>query len=361
MNFPRMEIHLDRLKENAEHIVSLGQQFGVDIWSVTKVTCGHPEVAKTLLESGVKALGDSRIENIQRMQAAGIDAYYLLVRIPMISEAEAIVRYANCSLNSELAVLKALNDAAVRLDRIHDVILMVDLGDLREGLWPSDLNDVVKEVLTMKNLHIKGLGVNLTCWGGVLPTEENMGRLIELAKSIEETYQIKLEIISGGNSSSLPIMRDGHMPEGINQLRIGEVIMLGNDTVSHKPFPNTRHDSFVLQAEIIEMKEKPSQPIGKIGLDAFGKPPVFVDKGMRIRAILGIGKQDVAADGLRPLDSGIEVVGGSSDHIILDLTEAEETYLVGDIVSFTVNYECLLKTMTSPYVAKIVVKVEIIT
>jgi predicted amino acid racemase len=123
----------------------------------------------------------------------------------------------------------------------------------------------------------------------------------------------------------------------------------------HKPFPNTRPDAFVLQAEIVELKTKPSQPIGLIGLDAFGKPPVFEDKGMRVRAILGIGKQDVAADGLRPLDKGIEIVGGSSDHIILDLTEAEGQYQVGDIVSFTVAYECLLKVSTSPYVEKIVV------
>lgn len=354
MKYPLMEIHLDRLKENAECIAGLGIKHGVQIWGVTKVTCGHPDVARTLLEAGIKAICDSRIENIQRMREDGVDAYYLLVRIPMISEAEQVVKYADCSLNSDLSVLHALNTAAGELGLTHDVILMIDLGDLREGFWPTELNGVVGQVLQMQNLHLKGLGVNLTCWGGVLPTVENMSQLTELARSIEATYQIKLEIISGGNSSSLPLLRDGKMPDGINQLRIGEVIMLGNDTVSHKPFSGTRHDSFVLKAEIIELREKPSHPIGEIGLDAFGKPPVFEDKGQRIRAILGIGKQDVAADGLRPVDSGIEIVGGSSDHIIIDLTDAENTYQVGDLVSFTVGYECLLKVMTSPYVAKMV-------
>ncbi len=352
MKYPLIEIYLDRLKENAENIVALGQKFGVQIWGVTKVTCGHPEVAQTLLAAGVKALCDSRIENIQKMKEAGIDTYYTLVRIPMISEAESVVRYSDCSLNSDLEVLEALSRAASNLNRIHDVILMVDLGDLREGFWPSEILDVVGEVQKMKNLSIKGLGVNLTCWGGVLPTETNLGQLMDLVNLIEDTYQIKLDIISGGNSSSLALLREGKMPVGINQLRIGEVIMLGNDTVSHQPFPNTRSDTFVLKAEIIEQREKPSHPLGTIGLDAFGKVPVFEDKGQRIRAILGIGKQDVAADGLRPIDSGIEVVGGSSDHIIVDMTDAEKTYKVGDLVSFTVGYECLLKTMTSPYVAK---------
>lgn len=355
MKYPRLEIHLDRLRENAEHIVALGEQYDVQIWAVTKVTCGHPEVARTLLNAGVKALGDSRVENIKRMREAGVEGYYTLVRIPMISDAEEVVRYADCSLNSELAVMRALNTAAEKQGRTHDLILMVDLGDLREGIWPADLLDVVGEVLQLKHLHLKGLGTNLTCWGGVLPTEKNLGQLASLAKSVEERFGVQLEIISGGNSSSLPLLRDGMMPEGINQLRIGEVIMLGNDTVVHEPFPETRPDAFILQAEIIEMKRKPSHPIGTIGLDAFGKPPVFEDKGMRIRAILGIGKQDVAADGLRPVDRGIEVVGGSSDHIILDLTDAEGSYQVGDIVSFTVAYECLLKASTSPYVEKIVV------
>lgn len=354
MKYPRLEIHLGRLKENAEEIVALGQQYGVEIWGVMKVTCGHPEVARTLLQAGVKALGDSRIENIRRMREAGVEAYYTLVRIPMISDADDVVRYADCSLNSELAVLRALNEAAARQGRVHDVILMVDLGDLREGVWPVDLPEVASQVLAMPNLHLKGLGTNLTCWGGVLPTETNLGQLTALAEAIEAAHGIKLEIISGGNSSSLPLLRAGKMPAGINQLRIGEVIMLGNDTVVHKPFPGTRHDAFVLQAELIELKEKPSQPIGETGLDAFGKPPVYEDKGIRLRGILGIGKQDVAADGLRPVDKGIEVVGGSSDHIILDLTEAESKYKVGDLVSFTVGYECLLKVMTSPYVEKVV-------
>lgn len=356
MKYPRLEIHLDRLRENAEEVVSIGAKQGVEIWGVNKVTCGHPAVARTFLEAGVKAIGDSRVQNIKKMQENGLThCYYLLVRIPMASEADEVVRYANCSLNSELIVLKALNEAASKQKKIHDVILMVDLGDLREGIWPTDLPGVVEEVLKMDHLYLKGLGVNLTCWGGVLPTEENMGKLTELARSIEEQFSIKLDIVSGGNSSSLPLLREGKMPAGINQLRIGEVIMLGNDTVSHQPFPNTRPDTFILQAEIIEMKEKPSQPIGQIGLDAFGKPPVFEDKGMRIRAILGIGKQDVAADGLRPINQGIEVVGGSSDHIILDVTDAEGTYQVGDILSFTVGYECLMKSSTSPYIEKVVV------
>lgn len=355
MKFPLIEIHREHLAENAKNIVKLAAKHGVQIWGVTKVTCGHPDVARVLLDAGVASICDSRIENIKKMREAGIDCYYTLVRIPMISEAEEVVKYTNCSLNSELLVLQTLNEVAKKNQLIHDVILMVDLGDLREGIWPTDLLDIVSEILKLENIRLKGMGVNLTCWGGVLPTETNMNQLIEHVQSIEKKFNLKLEIVSGGNSSSLPLLKTGKMPKGINQLRVGEVIMLGNDTVSHTPFPETRQDAFILKAEIIELKEKPSHPIGEIGLDAFGKVPYFTDKGQRLRAILGIGKQDVAADGLKPIDSGIEVVGGSSDHIILDLTQASEKYQIGDLISFTVNYECLLKVMTSPYVKKVVV------
>lgn len=356
MKYPILEMHLERLKENADEIVQLGEKYGVGIMGVTKVTCAHPDVAKTLLKSGVTGLADSRIRNIKKMRDFGIDTYYTLIRIPMLTELKEVVKYADCSLNSELKIIKAINTEAKKQEKVHEIILMVDLGDLREGVWPEDVLDVVGQIVEMEHVSLKGLGTNLTCWGGVLPTKDNLAKLPELKSEIEEKYDIELDLISGGNSSSLPLLKDGDMPEGINNLRVGEVIMLGNDTVSHNPFPETRQDTFVLKAEIVELKKKPSHPIGKIGLDAFGKKPVFEDKGMRTRAILGIGKQDLATDSLKALDPGIQVVGGSSDHVIIDITDSEKDYEIGSVVSFTVGYETLLKTTTSPYVKKVAIK-----
>ncbi|MCG8533433.1 MAG: alanine racemase [Desulfovibrionales bacterium] len=192
MKYPLIEIHREHIAENAKKIVKLAAKYGVEIWGVTKVTCGHPDVARTLLDAGVASICDSRIENIKKMCDAGIDSYYTLVRIPMISEAEEVVKYTNCSLNSELVVLQALNDAAKKNHLIHDIILMVDLGDLREGIWSTDLLDMVSEILKLEHIRLKGLGVNLTCWGGVLPTEANMSQLVEHAQSIEKEFNLKL-------------------------------------------------------------------------------------------------------------------------------------------------------------------------
>lgn len=355
MSYPRLIIDLEKIRQNAAVIIELGAKYGIQIQAVTKVTCAQIDVARTLLEAGACGLADSRIQNIAKLKEAGLETEYTLLRIPMLSEVEAVVNFADVSLNSEPETIKALSLEARRQGKEHKVIIMVDLGDLREGLWPDRLLPVLNEVSDLPGIRIYGLGTNLTCYGGVLPTEDNLGRLVELVREVESELGYQLEVVSGGNSSSLPLLLAGGIPRGINQLRVGETILIGNNVNERKPFPGTYQDTFILEAEIIELQEKPSVPIGKRGYDAFGKPTRFKDRGDIWRAILGIGKQDIAFNGLTPLDKGIDILGGSSDHLILDVTKSERKYRVGDIVRFTVNYESLLKASTSPYVQKVVV------
>ena len=111
-----------------------------------------------------------------------------------------------------------------------------------------------------------------------------------------------------------------------------------------------------LVAEVVELETKPSVPIGETGQDAFGGTPTFTDRGMRKRAILNIGRQDVVVDGIEPLDPGIIVLGGSSDHLILDVEDAQEKVKLGDEITFYPGYGALLALSTSPYVQKVVVK-----
>ncbi|MEC9489070.1 MAG: alanine/ornithine racemase family PLP-dependent enzyme, partial [Halanaerobium sp.] len=225
-----------------------------------------------------------------------------------------------------------------------------------EGVWPDKMVPLLGVIRDLPAIEIIGLGTNLTCYGGVLPTEDNLSRLVELAREAERHLGKPLEIISGGNSSSLPLLLAGRIPEGINQLRIGETILIGNNVNERKPFPGTYQDTFILEAEIVELKIKPSVPIGKRGYDAFGRPTEFADKGEIWRAILAVGEQDIAIDGLVPQIEGVEILGGSSDHLLLDLSPVKGDYQVGDTMAFSLNYEALLHASTSPYVAKVVVK-----
>jgi predicted amino acid racemase/D-alanyl-D-alanine dipeptidase len=344
---PRIEMNLEKIAHNAKIIKGLFGSKGIGVVGVTKVVCGDPYIANTLVKSGIKILADSRIENIRRMRNAGVQAQFLLLRTPCMSQAETVVKYADISLNTELAVIKRLSKYAIDCDRSHKIILMVELGDLREGLMPSDLENTVQQVLELEHIELIGIGTNLACFGGVKPDEEKMGCLSSIATDIEEKYGLKLEIISGGNSANYDWFTSTTDVGRINSLRLGESIYLGCETLNRTPISGLYTDAFTLVAEVIESKVKPSVPYGVVCQDAFGNVPEFEDRGHIRRAILGVGLQDVLVSGLTPR-SDIEILGASSDHIIVDAKSMDLN--VGDEIKFDLNYGALLSAMTSPYV-----------
>jgi ornithine racemase len=350
---PLVTIDLRILERNARAVVERCRAAGIDVFGVTKATCGMPEVAQTMLRGGVSGLAESRLENIVRLRAAGIAARMMLMRLPALSQVEDVVRYADISLNSELSVIAALSRAAERAAVVHEIILMVDLGDLREGIWPDDLLAMAEEVVKLPGVKIVGLGTNLNCLGGIVPTEENLGLLVGYAETMRKRFGLELPYVSGGNSGSLPLLLAGGMPPGINQLRIGEAMLQGGrDTFYDQPWTALDRGAFTLSAELLELKIKPSVPIGRAGVDAFGRTPQFVGKGDRLRGILNVGLQDINTDSLFPLAPGVVVEGASSDHLIVDVHEMSPAPKVGDSIEFRMGYGSLLKAMTSEYVAK---------
>ncbi|MBA3446979.1 MAG: alanine racemase [Pseudaminobacter sp.] len=350
---PQVVIDLGRIERNARAIVERCAKSGITVFGVTKGTCGMPHVARAMLRGGVAGLAESRFENIRRLHESGIDCPIMLLRSPPIARVEEVVRTVDISLQSELAIIGEISRIAERLGRVHDIILMVDLGDLREGIWPRDLLPTVEKTLEMKGVRIAGIGTNLTCFGAIVPTEENLGQLVAHAYKVERLAGITLDWVSGGASSSLPLLLDGKLPRGINNLRVGEAILQGGiETFRSEPWPGLEADAFRLSGELIEVKLKPSMPIGVSGFDAFGNRPLFVDEGDRVRAIANIGREDVIVESLSPINNGVRVLGASSDHLVLDVTDADPPLAVGDRVSFRMGYGALLTTMTSEYVEK---------
>jgi ornithine racemase len=352
--YPRVEVSLSKLRHNTKVMGELCSGSGIKIWGVTKAFCAIPEAAKAMIEGGAYGLADSRISNLIKLK--DVPGKKILLRIPMHTEVEDVVEYADYSLNSELSTLKLLGEAALKKDKTHSVVIMLDLGDLREGVWPEKADDFIEEVVKIQGITIKGFGVNLTCYGGVIPDENNLGKLVEVAKSMEQKYNLDLEVVSGGNSSSIYLLKEGRLPEGINNLRLGEILLLGRETAFGKAIEGMYSDVFVLKGEIAELKEKPSVPIGNIGMDAFGNTPIIEDRGMMKRAIIAIGRQDIDPGLMRPADEKIEIIGASSDHTIIDVTNSDREYKVGDIIDFYMDYGCLLKATTSTYVEKLVVE-----
>ena len=349
MTTPRVDINIAKIAYNAKELKELYGSKGVGVIGVTKVVCGDPNIANALLKSGISVLADSRIANIQRMRDAGIQVQFVLLRAPIPSQIEDVVRYTDISLNSELSVIKALAKSAVKQGTTHKLILMVELGDLREGIMPSDLEDTVRAVIELDGIELVGIGTNLTCFGGIKPDEEKMGYLSSIARDVEEKFGLILEFVSGGNSANYSWFISTEDIGRINNLRLGESIYLGCETLYRKTIPGLFTDAFTLVTEVIESKIKPSVPYGEVCQDAFGNIPEFQDRGQIRRAILGVGLQDVLVSGLTPrLD--IDILGASSDHIIVNAKQID--LKVGNKVEFDLNYGALLSVMTSPYVIK---------
>ena len=283
------------------------------------------------------------------MRQAGVQAEYVLLRAPALSQAESVVEHVDISLNSELSVIEELSSFAVEHSVNHKIILMVELGDLREGMMPADVVKMVEAVNHQKGIVLAGIGTNLACFGGVEPDTAKIEQLSSLATEIEAKFKMTLEFISGGNSANYDWFMSTNDTGRVNNLRLGESIYLGCETLHRKPIPGLFTDAFKLIADVIESKIKPSKPYGNTCQDAFGNVPAFQDRGLIRRVILGMGLQDVLVTGLSPC-MDIDILGASSDHIIIDAKTLDLS--VGDEVKFNLNYGALLSSMTSPYVSK---------
>lgn len=349
-SYPKVTVNLNKIKHNTQILAQICNANNIDLVAVTKVFCGNHEIAKAVVEGGAKMLADSRLKNLIKLKDIDIPKIYL--RLPMMCEIDEVIKYADISFNSEITIIEKLSECAVSQNKIHDIVLMVDMGDLREGLWPTDIFDTVEKTLKLSGIRIVGIGTNLGCYGGVLHTEDNLEKLCSISRSIREKFDIDFQIISGGNSGIIYLLLDSKVPKEINNIRVGGAIVHGYNMTEGKPIENMYHDVFTLEAQIIELKKKPSIPIGEIGLDAFGNKPFFENKGVRNRAIISIGKQDIYPDRIIPTDKDILIIGASSDHLILDVTDSKTEYKVGDVVSFYLKYPAILQSFTSEYVLK---------
>ena len=350
MSAPRIEVRLDRLDYNARTLVDRLASRGVAVTGIVKATLGTPEVARVMQRAGVAAIGDSRIENIERLRAAGVTGPMTLIRSPMPSQANRVVASADLSLNTEVEVLDRLSQAAVEQGRPHGVVLMVELGDLREGILPSDLPTVARHALGLPGIVLRGIGTNLACQSGVAPDDRNMTELSDLVESLQSSLGITIDLVSGGNSANLAWLLGGGEVGRVNDLRLGESILLGREPLDRTVIEGLRTDVFTIVAEVIESKDKPTLPWGDVHQGAFGAVAGMADRGVRARVIVALGRQDVDPEGLTP-PAGMAIIGSSSDHLLLDPGTAHLS--TGDEVAFQLDYSALLRAMTSPFVDQV--------
>ena len=350
--FPRLVIDLEKLRHNGKKLCEKAEKNGLtDLAFVTKSFCALPEMVAALECLPNPYLADSRVENLANYPET--KKQKILLRLPMLSQCEQVVQHADISFCSEGETLSALNAAAEKQGKTHKVVLMVDMGDLREGVFFRDAEGVLalaQQAEQAEHLALHGMAFNVTCYGSIIPTQQTMDDFRAIVEQVEAAIGRKLDFVSCGNSSSVYLLDQADF-KGFNNLRLGESLLLGRETAYGADLPDLYQDVLTLEAEVVEVKEKPSYPIGKIGVNAFGQTVEYVDKGDRVRAIAAIGQQDIDCGGLTPRTSGMEIFGASSDHLLLDITDAPVK--LGDTVRFGVDYSAALRAFTSPYVEKV--------
>ena len=331
-------------------LVGILAERGIAVTGVTKATLGSAEIAKVWLRAGVTGLGDSRVENLQALRAAAIEARLTLIRSPMLTQVKAVVRTADVSLNTEIEVIRHLSAAAVQAERLHGVILMVELGDLREGIMPRDLEAIALQTLRLPNLTLDGIGTNLACYNGVSPDAANMGELAGLVASTESTFGLHLRTVSGGNSGNLEWILSGADSGRVNDLRLGESLLLGREPLHRHRLDGLYTDAITLVAEVIESGSKPPAPWGDMGESALGHSPRRRQDGSSGQAVLAVGEQDTDCHALEA-PFGFEIAGASSDHLVLDC--GADLPPVGHELRFGLGYSALVRAMTSPFVSQV--------
>ncbi|NMB44795.1 MAG: alanine/ornithine racemase family PLP-dependent enzyme [Firmicutes bacterium] len=355
MHLPKLWVDTHAIYQNSMAVVEACRRVGLAVFGVTKGVGALPAVARAMLAGGVAGIGDSRVVNLLRLRKSGIGAPLMLLRSPTMGEISSTVTTADIVLCSAFPTMQALARAAIRHGRETQVIPMVEMGDRREGLMPEQLEELAIATDKLPGIRIRGLGTNLACFAGALPTPTGIISLESLAQGLGAGPTAQL-MLSAGNSSALGIIYKGQWPKLAlaAHLRVGESILLGWDVITKEALPGTSPDAFRLDAEVIEVAKKPSLPDGATGCNAFDEHCQLIDRGTHWRAVVALGRQELGSGTIRPTEPGIEVIGMTSDHTILAIDNAQRRIDTGTQLQFRLDYGGLLAAMTSPYVGKII-------
>lgn len=352
-SFPRVVVNLDCLTSNAAKVRLLCQEHGLNVVAVTKGVTSDAEIVQAFMRGGIHSIGDSRVHDFLSLRQEEFGVLELtLLRQPPRSQMHLVPHITDRAFMSELSAMRALGEAALARQTICDVLVVVEMGDRRDGVPLAELSGFVRAGAAIDGIEIVGLAANLGCITGILPSIENQERFGAAAARVRRETGLALPIVSTGGTVALELIEQGVLTPAVTQLRTGEALLLGVSTTDSRVIDWLRQDAFVLEAEVIEVREKPSTPDGPVGLDAEGRQPHIIDRGIRRRAVVALGYTDTEPAALTPLDAGVTIAGASSDHMVLDVTEAVREFREGDVVRFHMKYAALLHSMLSPYVAR---------
>ncbi|MBF7016505.1 alanine racemase [Staphylococcus durrellii] len=328
----QLQINLSKIQYNAKVLLSTLAEHDINFTPVIKCVAGDKRIIEVLKHIGLTHFAEARIDNINK--SIDEDVSFTMIRTVNKSELEDVVLKSKMSIQTEITTIRQINEIAKKHHKKHQILLMIDWKDAREGILTYDVIDYIQEILTMHNICLSGLAFNFMCFNAIPPNDNDVEMINQFVASIENEAGFHFKIISGGNSSMLPQMFYNNLGM-INDLRIGETLFRGTDTTTDKPIATLFQDAITMEAEIVEIKPRLDIATGKNYL----------------QAILDIGYLDTYADELVPLNNNIQVLGATSDHVMVDLQNCDH-YQVGDTINFALGYRALAQSMYADNIPK---------
>lgn len=352
-----LKLYKDKLNHNFNFLKSKFDKNNISWGIVSKLLCGNKLFLKEVINLGIDEMHDTRISNLKTIKRLNYKIQTVYIKPPAKRSIKSVVKYANVSFNTELSTIELLSEEAQRQNKLHQIIIMIEMGDLREGVMGENLMDFYEKVFLLPNIKVIGIGTNLNCLNGVMPNQDKLIQLSLYKQLIEAKFNRKIPWISGGTSVTLALLLKHKIPKEINHFRVGEALFFGNNLFTGKPFKEMKSDVFMLYSEIIELHEKPMTPVGEQGQNVAGETPIFNKEDIgktSYRAILDIGLLDLDPKFIIPKDNSISIIEASSDMLVIDLKENSKGYKTGDLISFKLKYMAVLGLMNSNYIEKVV-------
>lgn len=345
----------EKLRHNYNHLDNFFKERGTEWGIVAKLLCGNETFLKEVIDLGHPQICDSRVSNLRTIKELNPNVETVYIKPPPKRSIDEIVEIADVSFNTEFDTIKLLSEAAKKVNKIHKVVIMLELGELREGVLREEFVNFYEEIFQLPNIEVAGIGTNLTCMYGVLPNNDKLIQLSLYTQIIEAKFNRKIPYISGGASVTIPLIKNNTLPKSINHFRVGETLFFGTDVYNNESYPDMYGDVFTLYAEVLEINEKPLVPDGDLGLNLMGEQTEIDEELLgkeTTRALVDVGLLDIESEHITPKEDYMEIIGASSDMLVVDLKENEKGVNVGDLIPFNMNYMGVLRIMNSDYVGK---------
>lgn len=350
-------------------MTELAALWGADLCGVTKFCLGDPGMLKLCAEGGIKGIADSNAVNFfpenalakqnkrtKREKLVFPDHFHkslIKTRISDIRQWGSLPRNkrAHRLFISHRALLEEVR--CIPGDEKPEVVLIAEMGDLKEGLFPEEILSINKD---FPDLPILGVSANFACLSGAVPSLPALKNLKNLACEIQSSRNLEAPFVSVGGTVMHSLMRQETPQKGLFQeLRCGEGLFFGFDSSGGGPVPGFETDTMTFYGEILEVAEKeiPAAKLQESALTALGDHAHERPPGQRKSAVLDFGILGADEFNLFPFDSDTLFAGQTFDFTVLDITNSVLNYKPGDLFPFRVNYKAGSFLFMNPFIHKV--------